>query len=94
MLVGNPLKIMRQKWFQQFIVTGVMSSVPLFLSLPGPRGYQAATVSLNAEQMVEAIKRGIVKDALEAAVKLLRNWDFQPAVITYSGNDVSEPPSI
>jgi len=91
MLVGNPLKIVRQKWFQDFIVTGVMSSVPLFLSLPGPRGYQAATVSLNTEQMVSAIERGDVKDALEAVVKLLRGWDFQPAVITFSGNDVSSP---
>ena len=91
MLVGNPLKIVRQKWFQDFIVTGVMSSVPLFLSLPGPRGHQAATVSLNTEQMVEAIGRGAVKDALEAVVKILRGWDFQPAVITYSGNDVSSP---
>ncbi|HSS12985.1 MAG TPA: hypothetical protein VLL04_03775, partial [Rhizomicrobium sp.] len=55
----------------------------------GPRGHQAATVSLNTEQMVEAVSRGAVKDALEAVVKLLRGWDFQPAVITYSGNDVS-----
>jgi len=91
MLVGNPLKIIRQKSFQDFIVTGVMSSVPLFLSLPGPRGHQAATVSLNTEQMVEAIGRGAVKDGLEAALKLLRGWDFQRAVITYSGNDVSSP---
>lgn len=89
MLVGNPLKIVRQKYFQDFVVTGVMSSVPLFLSLPGPRGHQAATVSLNTEQMVSAIARGDVKDALEAAVKLLRGWDFQPAVITFTGNDVS-----
>ena len=94
MLVDNPLKTVRQKWFQEFIVTGVMSSVPLFLSLPGPRGHQAATVSLNTEQMLEAIRRGTVKDALEAAVKILRSWDFRPAVITYSGNDVSEPSSI
>jgi hypothetical protein len=36
MLVDNPLKIVRQKWFQDFIVTGVMNSVPLFLSLAGP----------------------------------------------------------
>ncbi len=43
MLVGHPLKIVRQKWFQDFVVTGVMNSVPLFLSLPGPRGHQAAT---------------------------------------------------
>ena len=70
-------------------MTGVMNSVPLFLSLPGPRGHQAATASLNTEQMLDAIKRGAVKDALEAAVKILRGWDFQPAVITYTGNDVS-----
>ncbi|MFO1249103.1 MAG: hypothetical protein U1E93_13025 [Alphaproteobacteria bacterium] len=89
MLVGNPLKIVRQRWFQDFVVTGVTSSIPLFLSLPGPRGYQAATVSLNTEQMVEAVSRGLVKDGLEAALKNLRGWDFQPAVITHSGNDVS-----
>ncbi|HET7083651.1 MAG TPA: hypothetical protein VFI23_02705 [Rhizomicrobium sp.] len=91
MLVENPLNTVRKKWFQEFIVTGVMNSVPLFLSLPGPRGHQAATVSLNTEQMLEAIRRNTVKDALEAAVKILRTWDFRPAVITYSGNDVSSP---
>jgi hypothetical protein len=89
MLVGHPLKIVRQKWFQDFVVTGVMSSVPLFVSLPGPRGYQAATVSLNTEEMLAAIARGMVKEALEAVVKILRGWDFQPAKITCSGNDVS-----
>jgi hypothetical protein len=33
----------------------------------------------------------MVKDALEAVLKILRGWDFQPAKITYSGNDVSSP---
>ena len=42
-----------------------MNSVPLFLSLPGPVGYQAATTSLNTDQMLDAIRRGTVKDALE-----------------------------
>ena len=88
-LVGNPLKTVRQRWFQDFVTTGIMNSVPLFLSLPGPRGYQAATVSLNTEQMLDAIKRNTVKDTLEAAVKILRDWKFVPAVITHSGNDVS-----
>lgn len=92
MLVGHAARIVRQKWFQEFVVTGVMNSVPLFLSLPGPRGHQAATVSLNTEEMVEAIRRGAVKDALETALKILRGWDFAPAAITYSGNDVSLPP--
>ena len=89
MLVGHPLKIVRQRWFQDFVVTGVMHSVPLFLSLPGPRGYQAATASLNTGEMLEAIKRGTVKDALEKVVALLRGWDFQPARLTHTGNDVS-----
>ncbi|HKY19106.1 MAG TPA: hypothetical protein VJL82_09245 [Rhizomicrobium sp.] len=89
MLIGNPLKTVRQKYFQNFVVTGVMNSVPLFLSVPGPRGYQAVTVSLNTEHMVDAIKRGMVKDGLEVALKIVRGWEFQPEVITYSGNDVS-----
>jgi hypothetical protein len=89
MLVGNPLKTVRQKWFQEFVVTGVMNSVPLFLSLPGPRGFQAATVSLNTEQLLDAAVRGSVKDALEAALRILRDWKFTPAVITHSGNDVT-----
>jgi hypothetical protein len=89
MLVGNPLKTVRQRWFQDFVTRGVMNSVPLFLSLPGPRGHQAATVGLNSQEMLDAIKRGAVKDALEAAVKILRNWKFEPAAITHTGNDVS-----
>jgi hypothetical protein len=68
-----------------------MNSVPLFLALPGPRGYQAATTLLNTGEMLEAIKRGTVKEALEAALKLLRGWDFQKAKITYTGHDVSAP---
>jgi hypothetical protein len=91
MLVGNPNRIVRQRWFQDFVVTGVMNSIPIFISLPGPRGYQAATVSMNSEDMLEAIKRGTVKDALEAVVKILRGWKFTPAVITHAGNDVSAP---
>lgn len=89
MLVGNPLKTVRQRWFQEFVTTGVMNSIPLFVSLPGPRGYQAATVLLNTQEMLDAIERNTLKDALEAVVKLLRGWNFVPATITYTGNDVS-----
>jgi len=39
--------------------------------------------------MLDALARGLVKDALEAVLKILRGWDFQPAVITHTGNDVS-----
>jgi hypothetical protein len=88
MLVGHPLKIVRQRWFQDFVSWGIMNSVPLFLSVPGPPGYQAASGSLNTQEMVEACRRGGVKDGLEAVLKLLRAWDFEPAIITRAGNDV------
>ena len=89
MLVGHPLKIVRQSWFQDFVVTGIMNSVPLFLSLPGPPGFQAATAGLNGEDMLTAVVRGTVKDALETVVQRLRAWDFTPAAIMRTGNDVS-----
>ena len=89
MLVGNPLKTVRQKWFQDFVETGVMGSVPLFLSLPGPRGHHSATTSLNTEEMLDAIQRGAIREGLESALKTLRGWDCTPAVFTFSGNDVS-----
>jgi len=88
MLVGNPLKTVRQKWLQDFVETGVMNSVPLFLSLLGRRGHQAVTTSLNTEEMLSFIKRGQIKDGLEAAVKVLRGCEHEPAVITFTGNDV------
>ena len=91
MLVGNPLKTVRQKWLQDFVETGVMNSVPLFLSLPGPIGHQAVTTSLNTEEMLDFIRRGLIKDGLEAAVKVLRGCDHEPAVITHTGNDVGMP---
>ena len=91
MLVDNPAKTIRQRWFQDFIITGIMNSIPLFLSLPGLRGYQAATVLLNTGEMLDAIKQGTVKDALEDVLKILRDWKFEKAVITNTGNDVSAP---
>ena len=89
MLLDHPARIIRQKYFQDFVVTGIMNSIPLFLSLPGPRGYQAAAVLLNTGEMLEAVKRGRVKDALESVLTLLKAWKFQPALIKNTGNDVS-----
>ena len=89
MLVGNPLQILRQRWFQDFVETGVTNSIPLFLSLPGPRGYQAASIFLNTAQMRDAITRREIRGSLEAALKVLRGWQHIPAVITHTGHDVS-----
>jgi hypothetical protein len=88
MLVGHAAKIVRQRWFQDFVSWGVMNSVPLFLSIPGPPSFQAATGSLNTGEIVEAIRQDRLKEALESVLKQLRAWDFEPAVITHTGNDV------
>jgi hypothetical protein len=47
---------------------------------------------LNTGEMLEAVKQGTIKHALEAVLKLLRGWNFVPAVIRNTGNDVSSPP--
>ena len=88
MLVGHPLKTVRQRWFQDFVSWGIMNSVPVFISLPGPPGFQAATGSLNTQEVVDAIRRGALKDELESIVRQLQRFDFLPAVITNAGNDV------
>ena len=91
MLVGKADEIIRQTWFKDFVRIGILNSVPLFLSLPGPRGHQAATTLLNTGEMLEAVKQNRIGDALAAALTLLKGWKFQPAVIVNTGNDVSAP---
>jgi hypothetical protein len=91
MLVGDANHIIRQDWFQDFIVVGVMNSVPLFLALPGPRSHQAVNVFLNTQEMLEAIRAGQLTEGLKAALKILEGWNFIPASITHSGNDVGLP---
>lgn len=87
LLAGNPLRTIRQKYFQDFIIQGVMNGVPLFLSLPGPRGHQAAKVILNSEAMRAAIASGHVKDALESALARLKRHPFPAHVMRHSGNN-------
>src|SRR6185503_2858722 len=88
MLIGDPIQIVRQPWFQDFVVRGVMNSVPLFLAMAGPTGCQPATILLNTDEMVNAIRRGAPGEVLEAMVKLFETWKFEPEVITHTGNDV------
>jgi hypothetical protein len=93
-LVGNPLKTVRQPWFIDFVATGVRANVPLALGIPGPRGHQGASLLLNTEDMLAAAKssRAEVKAVLEQELKLLRDYDFPPRVIVNTGNDLGAPP--
>lgn len=92
-LIGNPLKTVRQEWFIDFIATGVRNSVALHLGLLGPKGYQGASVSLNTRQMTAAAHtaRGMVKNELELNLKRLKAHPFEPRMIVHRGNDVGRP---
>ena len=94
-LTANPLKIIRQPWFIEFIATGIRGGVPLFLALPGPVGYKGAKVSLNTPEMSRAVSgaRADVKALLEKALKVLNSYDFKPYVMQYSGNDMGRDPA-
>src|SRR5437016_865269 len=56
-LVGNPLKTIRQSWFCDFVVRGVRDKVPLTLALPGPVGMQSGQLPLNTAAMIAATQQ-------------------------------------
>jgi hypothetical protein len=93
-LTGNPLKIVRQTWFLEFVATGIRGGVPLFLALPGPIGFKGAKVSLNTPEMARAAAgpRAEVKTLLEKALKVLNGYDFKPYVMQHHGHDVGVTP--
>jgi hypothetical protein len=88
-LIGNPLKTVRQDWFIAFVRTGVGGRVPLHLGIPGPTGFKGASLPLNTRQMFEAANtsRAQVKDLLEKELKRLKAHAFEPRVFQYRGND-------
>jgi hypothetical protein len=93
-LVANPLKTVRQTWFIDFVITGVRGNVPLELGIPGPKGYQGAVLPLNTREMYAAAStsRSCVKDLLEKEVKRLSTHQFEPRIITNTGNNVGMGP--
>jgi len=92
-LVGNALRIVRQPWFIDFIATGVRGHVPIYLGIPGPRGFKGASPTLNTRQMFMAAGggRSPVKDLLEKELKRLQAHSFEPRVFHYSGHDLGTP---
>ncbi len=89
LLIGDPGWTVRQEWFQHVVASGVMSHIPIFLCLPGPRGSQAAKTLLNTDEMRAAIEQDAMTPVLERAVRQLKAYDFKPAVMIHSGNDVA-----
>lgn len=89
-LVGNPLKTVRQPWFADFVAQCVRNGVQLTLGIPGPQGRQGASLLIATKQMWEAagLSRAKVKALLEEELKRLQAYDFPPRIIHNSGNDV------
>jgi hypothetical protein len=89
MLVGNPLKTVRQPQVIDFVATNVSRNVPVWMTLPGPQGHQGAQSLMNTTPMRQAAagSRAQVKDLLEVALKRLQAYPFQVYVMTNSGYD-------
>lgn len=84
-LTDNPLKTVRQPWFVDFVAGAAARRIPLFLSLPGGEGMQAAMVLLNGAPLDAALgkARAAVKDVLERALKQLAGHTYIPCVMTH-----------
>jgi len=91
-LVGNPLKTIREPRFIDFVTHGVNNNIPIFLSLPGPRGRNCSRLILNTKEYFAAAQhsRAAARMELELTLKRLRAAP-EPAAHTMknSGNDVS-----
>ena len=86
-LVGNPLKTVREQGFLDFIRMCVEQKRVVFICLPGSRGQAKAAIALNIPEKQST--RSQIKLALEDAVRRLNAHAFVPYVIGHSGNDVS-----
>ncbi len=91
LLVGNPLKTLRQQRFIDFVIDGVNRNIALSLGLPGPRGMQAARLPLNTKEVHDAscISRAETKAVLERILKRLAAHQFISYPIEHSGNDAT-----
>jgi hypothetical protein len=87
-LIGNPLKTVRQDWFLDFVMTGVGGHIPLYLAIPGPPGFKGAEVPLTTRQMADAAatSRARVKELVEKELKRLKAHVFEPRTFKHSGN--------
>jgi hypothetical protein len=90
-LVGNPLKTVRQQRFIDFVANMVGRNVAVSMGLPGPKGMQAAKLSLNTGEFHEASRRSRseAKLVLEKILKRLTAHQYIPYPMEYAGNDAS-----
>jgi hypothetical protein len=90
-LVGNPLRTIREPRFLDFVTRCVTNNIMVSLGYPGPQGKQSAQLPLNTKAMVEATRRSRseVKLILEKTLKRLAGHDFIPYEMQNSGRNFS-----
>jgi len=90
-LVGNPLKTIRQQRFLDFVIKNIEQNVSMFLSLSGATGQAKAALPINCPEMKSAAaqSRTQVRILLEDLLRRLSRHEFVPYVLEHSGNDVS-----
>jgi hypothetical protein len=92
-LLRDPLAIVSQDGFIDFVVTGLRGQVPVMLVLPGPPGHQGGSILLNTGEMHRAVatSREKVAALLERGVRGLMAFPFPPMMLVNTGNDMSSP---
>lgn len=90
-LVGNPLKTVRQRRFLDFVRRNIDQNVSMYLSLPGSRGEAKAALALNIPELRSAVSssHSHVRLELEKILRRLMAHRFVPYWIKHRGNDVS-----
>jgi hypothetical protein len=90
-LVGNPLRTVREPRFVDFVARCVAGNMMVSLGLMGPVGHQSAQTRLNNNAMFEAShrSRADVKAQLEKVLKRLQAHTFIPYDMVNSGHDFS-----
>jgi hypothetical protein len=90
-LVGNPLRTIREPRFLDFVTRCVTNNIMVSLGYPGPHGKQSAQLPLNTKAMVEATRRSRaeVKSILEKTLKRLAGHEFIPYEMQNTGQNFS-----
>ena len=90
-LVGNPLRTIREPRFIDFVTRCVANNIMVSLGFPGPHGKQSAQLPLNNKAMLEATRRSRaeVRLILEKTLKRLSGHNFIPYDMVHGGQDFS-----
>jgi hypothetical protein len=90
-LIGNPLRTVREPRFLELIRRMLRQKVPVFLALAGKRGQAKAALKVSAPKTGYpiAIPNGELRQKLEDALKQLSRHQFVRYVLEHTGNDVS-----